>query len=99
MTPSNAARPAPAPQPSALKFDGANAVIIVAWTEAARDLLSERGELTVGYGLNVLSAIPQRDDDTLLAEFKGFDAAARASRHCAEELREKQRFLDSGGAP
>jgi hypothetical protein len=40
----------------------------------------------------------EADDGAILAQFRGFDAATRTARRCAEELRGAFAILDPGGA-
>jgi hypothetical protein len=60
------------------------------------DLLAEAIEIANAYGLGVLRAIREADDSAILESFRGFDAAARTARRCAEALRAYRGLLEAG---
>jgi hypothetical protein len=62
------------------------------------DLLAESVEIAMSFGVAILAAAREADNTAILTQFKGFDAASRTARRCAEELRGAFAMLDPGGA-
>jgi hypothetical protein len=56
-------------------------------TRLVADLLAESVEIAIAYGTGILRAVREADDAAILENFRGFDAAARTARRCAEQLR------------
>jgi hypothetical protein len=76
----------------------ASPIIIASHCRLTSDLLAESVEIAMSYGVAILAAAREADDGAILAQFKGFDAATRTARRCAEELRGAFALLDPGGA-
>ena len=72
-------------------------IAIAAICRLTAGLISEAVEIAMGFGINILAAAREDDDEAILRQFRGFDAAARTARQCAEELRTALRLLESEG--
>jgi hypothetical protein len=65
----------------------ADAIILASQCRMTGELLAESIELAIGYGTAILAAILEGDDESIISNFRGFDASARCARRCAEDLR------------
>jgi hypothetical protein len=81
----NAFSSVPAPK-TQVKRAEACPILLASQCRMTADLLAESTEIAISYGVAILAAVREADDDAILARFKGFDAAARTARACAEEL-------------
>jgi len=62
-------------------------IILSSQCRLTADLLGEAIEFAIVYGVAILAAVREADDEAIVASFRRFDAAARTARQCAEELR------------
>jgi hypothetical protein len=74
-------------RPQALNWP-TNPIILASQMRMRADPLAEAIEFALTYGVAVLSAVREGDDDAIIASYRGFDAAARTARQCATELRD-----------
>jgi hypothetical protein len=65
----------------------ADPIILASQARMTAELLAESLEIAIGFAVAALTAVHEADDEAIIASFRGFDAAARTARRCAEELR------------
>jgi hypothetical protein len=78
----------PEPRRTQAQIRPTDPIILASQCWMVSDLLAEAVEHAGVCGLSVLAAAREHDDAAIIATFAAFDAAARAAKACACELRD-----------